>query len=204
MGEVACGWSGCNGGAEATLDGRSLCHNHFYEVAMKRMEEYRARVSQVDPPPADRIAIAKMLSDIISGTTALAMSVKFLGPWQRDKFFELSLSAAELYKQIHREPRVARNMPILIYRETDSEGNRELTNTINVSKRGACVTTGGLWQFGEKIWIERPHSGLRTLARVAWVKEIARSQFLIGLRLLDNENFWGLSAPVLSQSRQLS
>ena len=83
-------------------------------------------------------------------------SAKFLGPGQRDQFLELSLSAAELYKRVQRNPRVARNIPILIDRETDSAGNQELANTVNVSKRGACLATSGLWGTGEKIWIAKP------------------------------------------------
>jgi hypothetical protein len=83
-------------------------------------------------------------------------------------------------------------MPILIYRETDSVASRELTNTVNVSKRGACVETNGLWQTGEKIWMEKPGNQLRTLARVAWVKKREPTNFLVGLEILDYEDFWGL------------
>jgi hypothetical protein len=61
-------------------------------------------------------------------------------------------------------------MPILVYHEADSTGRQELTNTVDVSKRGACFATSWLWETGEKIWIEKPGSQRRTLARVAWVK----------------------------------
>lgn len=183
---------GCSGRVEASLDGGSFCRNHFYDKALKRLDEYRARVRQNDPAAADRAAMGKTLSNIISETTTLVATAKFLGPWQRDQFLELSLSAAELYKRVQRDYRVARHMPILIYRETNSDTGRELTNTINVSERGACIATTGQWKLGEKIWIERPHSLQRTLACIAWVKEIAPSQYHLGLQLLNNENFWGV------------
>ena len=83
-------------------------------------------------------------------------------------------------------------MPILVYRETDSTGGRELTNTVDVSKRGACIATNWLWETGVKIWIENPGNQLRTLARVAWVKKGESSQFLMGVEILDCEDFWGL------------
>jgi hypothetical protein len=83
-------------------------------------------------------------------------------------------------------------MPILVYRETDSTGKQELTNTVDVSKRGACIATNWLWETGVKIWIEKPGNQLRTRARVAWVKKGESTQFLMGLDILDCEDFWGL------------
>jgi hypothetical protein len=149
-------------------------------------------VQQVEPAGADRSAILKFLSEAISQTTTLVSVAKFLAPSQRDQFLELSLSAVELYKRVQRNPRILRNMPILIYREADPVGRRELTNTVNVSKRGACIETSGVWQTGEKIWMEKTGNQLRTLVRVAWVKKNEPSNFLIGLEILDHEDFWGL------------
>lgn len=159
-------------------------------------------MQRIEPAGADSIAIPKFLSEVISQTTTLVASAKFLGPGQRDQFLEPSLSAAELYKRVQRNPRVARNMSILIYRETDSAGNQELTNTVNVSKRGAGIATSGPWETGEKVWIEKPGNQIRALARVVWVKKSAPSQFLMGLEVLDCEDFWGLepASPVKKNS----
>jgi PilZ domain-containing protein len=192
MGEVACGWSGCSSNPEATLDGSRLCRNHFYDTAVKRLEEYRARLRRIEPAGTDRTATLKFLSELISQTTTLVASAKSLGAGQRDQFLELSLSAAELYKRVQRNARIRRNMPILVSHETDSTGRQELTNTVDVSKRGACIATSWLWETGEKLWIEKPGNQLRTLARVAWVKKGEPSQYLMGLDILDCEDFWGL------------
>jgi hypothetical protein len=83
-------------------------------------------------------------------------------------------------------------MPILVYRESDSTGMRELTNTVDVSKQGVCIATSWLWETGEKIWIEKPGNRLRTLARVAWMKKSEPTKYLMGLDILDCEDFWGL------------
>lgn len=108
MGETSCGWAGCSSKPEATLDGLQLCRSHFYDIATKRLEEYRARLQQVDPAGADRSAILKFLSEVISQTTTLVSVAKFLSPSQRDQFLELSLSAAELHKRVQRNPRFGR------------------------------------------------------------------------------------------------
>lgn len=194
MGEGTCGWSGCSSGAEATLDGRRLCRNHFYDIAAKRLEEYRAQLqrTQFELVGTDRTAIPQFLSELISQITTLVASAKFLGPRQRDQFLELSLSAAELYQRVQRNPRVPCTMSILVYRLTDSTGSRELTNTVDISKRGACIATSRIWETGEKVWIQKPESQLRSVARVAWVKEGEPSQFLMGLEILDWEDFWAL------------
>jgi len=190
--EDTCGWSGCKSKPEATLDGCQLCRNHFYDRAAERLEEYRARLRRIAPGRADHTATLKFLSELISQTTTFVASAKLLDPGQRDKFLKLSLSAVRLYKRINRNARIPLNMPILVYRESDSTGMRELTNTVDVSKQGVCIATSWLWETGEKIWIEKPGNRLRTLARVAWMKKGEPTKYLMGLDILDCEDFWGL------------
>jgi len=192
MREVTCGWSGCRGKPEATLDGCQLCRNHFYDRAAKRLDEYRARLRRITPGRADHTSTLKFLSELISQTTTLVASAKLLDTGQRDKFLKLSLSAAQLYKRVQRNARILRNMPILVYRESHTTGMQELTNTVDVSKRGVCIATSWLWEIGEKIWIEKPGNRQRTFARVAWLKKGEPTQYLMGLDILDCEDFWGL------------
>jgi len=201
MGEVTCASPGCSIGGEATLDGRRLCRDHFYETAARILDEHRACMQRIDPVGENRTRILNFASELISETTILVASAKFLRQEQRDKYLELSLSATELYKRVQRDPRIARNMPILISRETESAGSQELTNTVNVSKRGACIATNGIWKSGESISIQRPHSQMRALARVVWVKKSEPSQFLMGLEILDKEDFWKLKLSSLTKIR---
>jgi len=197
MHKHSCGWAGCSNHAEARLDRRPLCQVHFYDIASKRVGEYRARLSKGDPAGADRTRILSFVSEVISETTTLVASATFLGQEQREKYLELSLSTAKLYKRVQRHPRISRNMPILISHEADSAARQELTNTINVSKQGACIATKGKWKTGEKIWVQRPRSALRALAWVTWVKETEPSQFLIGIEILDCEDLWKLELAAL-------
>jgi hypothetical protein len=83
MGEGTCGWSGCSSGAEATLDGRALCRNHFYDMAGRGLAECREQLQRIDPAGADRIAVTKILSEVISETTCdwllLSATSSYLG-----------------------------------------------------------------------------------------------------------------------------
>ena len=104
MGEATCRWSDCGSSAETALEGCPLCRNHFYDLASRRLEEHRERLQRIAPEQADCDAISKFLNELIGQATTLVASSKLLSPWQRDQFFELSLSAAELYKRVKRNP----------------------------------------------------------------------------------------------------
>jgi len=192
MGKDQCGKAGCSNDAEVKFDGHPFCPVHFYDFASELFTQYRARLSEGDPAGADRTKILHFVSELISVTTILVASAKSLRQEQRDQFLKLSLDAAEFYKRVQRDPRIARRLPILISRKTDSAGSQELTHTVDVSRGGACVATTGAWKTGEQIWLQKPQGSLRALARIAWVKKNAPFQFLIGLEILDSENFWNL------------
>ena len=200
-GVVVCGSLGCSNFAEATLDELSLCRNHFYDRAMKRIEEYRGRLQTLEAAGGS-LEVPEFLSQIIAQTTMLVTTAKFLGPGQRDQFLDLSLAAMQLFKRAQRAPRLARNMPVLLGREADSVGAPELTDTVDVSKRGACVATVGSWVIGDKAWIQMPVSELKALARIAWSKKLGFSQFLVGLDILDAEDFWKLESTSSKSKRR--
>jgi hypothetical protein len=191
-----CAIIGCSNRAEATLCAVALCRIHFYELAAKRLEEHRQSLRHIAAAEPRGIAMLKYLSEVISATTTLVVRSKVLDPQEHDRLRELSFSAMELYKCAQRSPRIALDMPIILYREAGVAGNRELANTVNVSKHGACVNTVAASAIGEKIWIQKPKSPLRALTTVAWVKRIGIAQFLMGVDLVEDRDFWELgSAP---------
>jgi|ERR1700722_3857220 len=105
-----------------------------------RLKQFTDSLRQVERSATLGIATLKLLSELISQTTTLVVHAKFLSPWQQDQLRDLSLSALELYKRIQ-NPRIPMNVPIVLYREAGIVGNQEATNTINISKTGACVAT---------------------------------------------------------------
>jgi hypothetical protein len=193
MGVIPCGWTGCNKEAEATFDGRPLCRFHFQTVATRQLEDHRRSLQRITSTDTDgdRLAVCRLLSEVVSQAPALVTKTKLLAPVERGQFLQLSLAATELFKRIHREPRITRNMPVLIYRQGDSARDGKLTNTIDVSKRGVCVSTKRQWRPGEKIWIQKPTNQQKALARVGWVKATEPGQFIIGLKILESGDFGG-------------
>ncbi len=161
------------------------------------VDSYRESLQEALPGKAHASIILTSLSELISETTSLVARAKFLGPWQLDQFRGLSLSAMELYRRIQRSPRVQCNIPVLLFRDIGPL-SEELTSTLDVSRRGACVSSTNLCAAGEKIWIQIPSNPQRSLTRVAWVKRAERAGFIMGLEILDHDDFWGfesLTAP---------
>ena len=210
--DSSCAWAGCDNRAEASLEGRCLCRKHFSHLAAKCLEGHRIRLSESEPTGRDRTKVLNLVSQIVSETTVLVANGKFPDPQEREKLLNLTKSATEFYQRVQRSPRVRRNMPILVCRETDPEGSAELTNTINVSKQGLSIATNRTWKSGEKVWVQRPGNRRRALARVIWVGKSELYQFLVGLQILNCEDFWGLqplrsaplSAPVLKSGVEYS
>ena len=194
MPEGLCAWPGCKNAAEAALDAHPLCRTHFHELAGKNLKEYEARLHQGEPSETERSAITKSLSALMGQTTTVIASAKSLSAAQREQLLALSFSAMELYKQVQRRLRVPRSLPILIYGEKDGEGKQQAALVVNVSKLGACIATTGALKTGETIWIQNPPNPLRAFARIVWAKKTAVSQYLIGIEILDCEDFWELES----------
>jgi len=192
MVEGLCAWPGCKSAAEATLDGHTWCRTHFLDTAAKRFKEYDAYLHLGEPTQAERDAITKFLLELMRQAPKLIASAKSLTAAERERILAVSFSATELYKQAQREPREPRNLPILIFREEEAGGKQEPAIALNVSKLGACIATTRVSKAGETIWVQWPHNTQRAFARVVWAKRLAASQYLIGIEILDCENFWEL------------
>jgi hypothetical protein len=159
---------------------------------VKRLNELLARLHRGEPSDADRAAIAKSLSALMSATSTQLARAKLLTAAQREKLLALSFSAMELHKQVQRKRRLPRRLPLLIYGEPTGEGKQQTAIMVNVSKLGACMATTGALKTGETIWVQRPQNPQRAFARIVWAKQTAVSQYLIGIEILDCEDFWEL------------
>lgn len=187
-----CGWIGCNVPMDATLEARPLCRKHFYDIASRRLSDYRERFARADPVGRDRVAASAFLSELIGQTGTLVTSAKQLSAKERDDFLALSTDAVEMYKRVQRNPRIPLRVPVRVYRAPGRKGKLELTATENVSKAGACVTLREPVAVGANLWIQKIENSANASANVTWVKEISAAQFLVGFEILDHEDFWNL------------
>lgn len=187
-----CGWIGCKNPSEATLETRPLCRKHFYDIASRRLADYRERFAGADPVGRDRVAASAFLSDLIGQAGTLVTGAKQLTAKERDNFLALSTDAVEMYKRVQRNPRIPLRVPVRVYREPGLRGRFELTTTVNVSKVGACIAVREPVAIGARLWLQKTENATNASGCVTWTKESSASQILIGFEILDHDDFWDL------------
>jgi hypothetical protein len=196
MEKDSCGWAGCKNPPEAVLERRPLCRSHFYELAAKRLEDIRTRMAKAGPVgaenPLDNSLDAKFLSEFIGGATGLVAVATSLSESQRNAYLFLSLSAVELYRRLQRHARFEKEVSVILRRGPDPGTWGEFTKTRNVSKKGGCIESGSIWKLSEEIWIERADNRQQGRARVVWVKKTPSLRYLVGVEILECEDFWEL------------
>ena len=105
-----CNWTGCEKTPRAKISGRAFCLEHFLQYSQSRVAKaqqmFAGRPEQRHLSPE----MQTFLSEVISGTTTLATETRLLSPHQRDNLIRLSTTAAEIYRQIQRSPRVMKRV----------------------------------------------------------------------------------------------
>ena len=71
---------------------------------------------------------------------------------------------------------------------------------MNISQRGACLELHTPQRVGREISLERLNNKGSTRAKIAWVQQKDGGKYLIGVEILDNEDFWA-SPPLEPFSR---
>jgi len=196
-GAPSCGWTGCGRASHACISGRFLCLEHFFEFSYRRMNSIRAILDTSDPNRALMSEAQTFLSDVVSQTTRLATEIKRLDPALRDHLLALSTSAADLYNRVRRAPRLPRRIPCLLRTGILSPEIAERCSTLNISQRGACLELDSTRRPASEVLIERVDTKISARARVAWFKDTPSSpgKCLVGIEILDNDDFWGLGLP---------
>lgn len=188
-----CSWAGCSRLSEADLAKRALCIDHFRQFSDTRLESIRRESVNNSGPRKFSPEGQNFLSQLISQTTLLATGVRLLAPVVRADLIELSTAAAEIYRQLHREPRLTRRVPCLLRTGIVAPEISELCFTVDISARGACLEVRQSLTKNQEITLERPESGACTRARVAWSRQGETNKSTVGVELLGNDDFWGLA-----------
>ncbi len=189
---VVCSWNGCEQASRTKLAHRTFCLMHFLEYSRRRMAIVRHTVENGENEREISPEVLSFLSQVISETTKLATEIRLLAPQQRSELIDLSSTAAELYKQIHRAPRIVRRVCCLLATGMMSTEIPEKCYTVNVSQRGACFEIRQALRMGQTITVEKADNRRCVRAKVAWIKESAPHKFLVGVEILDEDDFWGL------------
>jgi len=189
-----CSWTGCGRISHSLLGERWLCLDHFVEFSYRRMNVIRRVVDDRDHNRELLNDAHVFLSQVVAQTTQLATQIRPLDPKLRKLLLALSTSAAELFSQVRRDPRVPRRIGCLLRLGMAAPEISEQCCTVNVSLRGACLQLNSPQRAGREVTLERLDTHQSARARIAWVKDTSDNRFLAGVEILDAEDFWGFGS----------
>lgn len=172
--KTSCVWVGCSHPPIASLEKRSLCAEHFLQVARRRLESIEKSVNDQSGVREVHSDIQTVLSEMVSQIPTIVTATRRLKPEVRDKFMALSETAAKLYKQARRPPRFDRKVVCQIRISVLSSETPQKCSTLNVSQRGASVETDHAFQLKQVVALQRDDTGKRASAKVVWVKKKPR------------------------------
>ena len=187
-----CNWAGCDRAARSRVVERDLCLEHFLDYSQRRLETIQRSLAGSDEERHLPPEVQSFLSEVISQTTILAMETRLLAAHQRDNLIKLSTTAAEIYKRIQRTPRLVRRVCCLVSTGTVPTEIPEKCYTVNVSKHGACIELRQSLKQGQTITVEKANSRKCARGKVAWIKQTMLKRYLVGIEILDDEDFWGM------------
>jgi PilZ domain len=194
-GTAQCSWTGCGQAAKSILIERSLCIEHFLELANRRIVSIAGMLEHEAGERSVSAEVQAFLSQLISQTTTLATEMRLLNPGRRDELLALSTTAAELYKRIHRKARVERQVACSIRTGTISRQVEGTCKTVNIGLQGASVETEMELKVEQTVTLERMDTKTSARCKVRWVKKSVDGGFLMGLQILDQKDYWGLELP---------
>lgn len=187
-----CAWVGCSQPSIASLEKRPLCVEHFLEMAASRIDSIEASVNNQSGAREVHSGVESVLAEMMSQIPTVVTSTRRLKPELRDKFMALSETALRLYKVARRPPRFNRSVTCQVRLSVLSSEVPLRCSTLNVSQRGASVETTHPFQKDQVVALQREDTGKRANAKVVWVKKRQPKGFMVGLEILDQDDFWGL------------
>lgn len=191
---MQCNWTGCERASGTKLAERALCPEHFMEYSHRRVATIQEMFTNSSEERVLSLEVQSFLSQVISQAAKLATETRFLAPSQRDNLIELSTTAAEIYKRIQ-AARTVRRVCCLVQSGVVSTEILEKCFTVNISQRGACIEIRHALRMAQAITLERVDTKDRARGRVAWISQTGPERFIVGVEILDAEDFWGLRLP---------
>jgi hypothetical protein len=181
----------CGQPSGASLEGQYLCRGHFISRCYSQIEA--CTVQLTEKPHRNPLAVnvvMKTLSEIADQTTT-GLIAGDLNTMEHEKLFDILLSVANLMKRLRRGPRKRASVPLRLQFEVPGHNWVDETTTLEVSVHGALIECRIPVASGEVVTVERLDIGRRAKAKVKWVTRKADGSQMLGIELLDCEDFWG-------------
>jgi hypothetical protein len=199
-----CTIADCSQVIAASLDGESLCREHFISVCYKRLDRYDEIRKGPGLSATDTESVRRFIHECTRSADEIEHSALDLDNLDRAKLLHIILTASELGRHLRRSPRKVAAIAVKLSSEKLGGAWEEDTETVLVSRYGALVRCKHPAKAGETIHVVRADTGEKVLARVAWQRPSSNSgneDVRIGVEFVGCENFWGLDWGVVEEAR---
>ena len=199
-----CSIADCSHVIATSLDGESLCREHFISVCYKRLDQYDEIRKGPGLSATDTESVRRFIHECTRSADEIEHSAQDLDNLDRAKLLHIILTASELGRHLRRSPRKVAAIAVRLSSEKLGGAWEEDTETVLVSRYGALVRCKHPAKAGETIHVIRADTGEKALARVAWQRPSGNSgndDVRIGVEFVGCENFWGLDWGVVEEAR---
>lgn len=199
-----CSIADCGQAIAASLDGDSLCREHFISVCYTRLDHYDEIRKGPGLSATDTESVRRFIHECTRSADEIEHSALDLDNLDRAKLLHIILTASELGRHLRRSPRKVAAIAVKLSSEKLGGAWEEDTETVLVSRYGALVRCKHPAKAGETIHVIRADTGEKAVARVAWQRPSGNSgneDVRIGVEFVGCENFWGLDWGVVEEAR---
>jgi hypothetical protein len=199
-----CSIADCGQAIAASLDGESLCREHFISVSYKRLDHYDEIRKGPGLSATDTESVRRFIHECTRSADEIEHSALDLDNLDRAKLLHIILTASELGRHLRRSPRKVAAIAVRLSSEKLGGAWEEETETVLVSRYGALVRCKHPAKAGETLHVVRADTGEKAVARVAWQRPLGNSgneDVRIGVEFVGCENFWGLDWGVVEEAR---
>jgi hypothetical protein len=191
--EEKCSEHACSEISAFSLEGRTLCRNHFLRTSYERLEEITGKLKRPGFDHEFAGGARRFLEDCMRQAVDAAGSPNMLDNLERAQVLDVLTWAAEIHRGLRRGPRVPRRIPIVVRLNSRERTWEEQTQTVMLSRHGLQVACRHPLDVNQVLTCVRLDNGWRTEARVVWTRPQAVGENEAGLEFLSDENFWHLS-----------
>ncbi|HXP78926.1 MAG TPA: hypothetical protein VN976_03405 [Verrucomicrobiae bacterium] len=199
-----CSIADCGQAIAASLDGESLCREHFISICYERLDHYDEIRKGPGLSATDTESVRRFIHECTRSADEIEHSALDLDNLDRAKLLHIILTASELGRHLRRSPRMVAAIAVRLSSEKLGGAWEEDTETVLVSRYGALVRCKHPAKAGETLHVIRADTGEKAVARVAWQRPSGNSgneDVRIGVEFVGCENFWGLDWGVVEEAR---
>jgi hypothetical protein len=189
-----CDVPSCNQVMASSLDGESLCRQHFISFCHREIEKYDRLRRGRGLSTAEEDSIRQFVQECRCQAKEIESTTGQLDNLERARLLLIIEEANELAHQLRRSPRMMASIAIrLIWKKTLPDVIEEDTHTETLSRYGAALHCSYPAKVGEVLKITRCDTDRQVQGHVVWQHALGNGNFQIGIEFENCDNFWGIN-----------